>query len=171
MTTRVIAIGQPFAGDDGVAFAVLDALGPPPPGVELLRVRDASALIPLLEDADRVVVVDAVVGGAPGDVHLLGLDDLEASGMTDLSSHGLGVVAALRLARRLGANAELRFVAVSIEPPTTLGEHLSDEARAAVPTAAKTIVDLLASPTGLPRPMGVVGSGVTGGVTPQGADP
>ncbi len=63
MRARVIALGQPAAGDDGVGLAVLEALRARNiEGVELCAVAEATAMIPLLEITTPVIVVDAAVG-------------------------------------------------------------------------------------------------------------
>lgn len=68
--SRVIALGQPAAGDDGVGPAVLAALreAGAPEGAELLSCPDPSALIELLQAEGPIVIVDAVLGERPGEV-------------------------------------------------------------------------------------------------------
>jgi hydrogenase maturation protease len=148
VTTRVIGIGQPAAGDDAVGHAIIEAMGELalPPGVELVRVREASALLPLLEDVSQVVVVDAVIGaGAPGTVRVLDESELDGAGMSSVSSHGIGVVQAIELARTLSPHApEVRLVAVSIAAPSEYREGLSEEVSCAVAEAARLVASLVA---------------------------
>lgn len=130
MTTLVVGVGQPLAGDDGVGHAVIERLGKAelPTGVELARVREASALLPIFERAVRVIVIDAVVAeGQIGDVLVLDASELDGAAMSSVSSHGLGVVQALALSRTLSPQSapEVTFVGVIIAPPTSRGEGLS----------------------------------------------
>ncbi len=152
MTTWVVGLGQPVAGDDGVAYAVLDALAGQrlPKGVRLTRLRDASGLLPLLERGERLVIVDAVLGaGAPGRVHVFDVARFDGRPPSSLSSHGLGVVEVLELARSLVADRlpEVTLVAVSIRRPDAYGEGLSPAIADAVPTAVSAVLSCLKSTT------------------------
>lgn len=99
---RIICCGNPDRGDDGVGVLVAERLRDF--GVEAeTRSGEALDLIEAWNGADNVVVVDAVETGASlGTVHLW--DGREASFPPDksVSTHGLGVAAAIRMARVLG---------------------------------------------------------------------
>jgi len=100
--TRIIGIGSP-SGDDQAGWLVIDALANKMPlDVELIKLdRPGSTLIPLLENANRVILIDAMQGGGlPGGICHFSKDDW-AGYRTGLSSHGLGVFEALMLAREL----------------------------------------------------------------------
>lgn len=149
MTRRVVGLGQRAAGDDGVGHAVLDALArlELPSSVELSWAKEASALISLVEGAERLVVVDAVTGaGPPGEVRVLHDEELCAEAMSSVSSHGLGVVQALSLARALsdGVTHDVHFVAVTIDEPRRHVIGLSPPVLRAVAEAVRAIVDLVA---------------------------
>lgn len=133
----VLGLGQDMGGDDAVGLHVVRALRRG--GVLAREVAEASALLPLLEEGRRVVLVDAVVGGGtPGAVLRLACDALRTD-VTPLSSHGLGVAEALELGRTLygdDAVARVTIVAIVIDPAETRGEGLSREVAAAVEVAA-----------------------------------
>jgi hydrogenase maturation protease len=99
---RIICCGNPDRGDDGVGALVADRLRDF--GVEAeIRSGEALDLIEAWGGADHVVVVDAVETGASlGTVRLW--DGRKASFPADesASTHGLGLSAAIRLARVLG---------------------------------------------------------------------
>ena len=99
---RIICCGNPERGDDGAGAMVAQRLRDF--GVEAeIRSGEALELIEAWGGADNVVVVDAVETGASlGTVHLW--DGRNASFPADdsASTHGLGVSAAIRLARVLG---------------------------------------------------------------------
>ncbi len=144
---RVIALGQVAAGDDGVGFAVLDELRRRgvPPGVELLRAPDPSALVSLLEAPGTVVVVDAALGAEPGAVVEAPAEALGERGVRPLSSHGMSVVQALGLARLLapGDAPAVHVVAVTIARPDRWRIGLSPAVKAAVPRAADAVLALV----------------------------
>jgi hydrogenase maturation protease len=105
--TQVIGIGSP-SGDDQAGWLVIDALANRlPPDIEIIKLdRPGSTLIPLLENADQVILIDAMQGGGlPGEIRHFSKDDW-AGYRTGLSSHGLGVFEALMLARELGVLPE-----------------------------------------------------------------
>jgi hydrogenase maturation protease len=104
---KIIGIGSP-SGDDQAGWLVIDALANKLPlDVELIKLdRPGTLLIPLLEKADRVILIDAMQsGGLPGEIHHFVRDEW-ANYRTGLSSHGLGVFEALKLAQELGCLPE-----------------------------------------------------------------
>ena len=131
MRTRVIAIGQRAAGDDGVGPAVLDHLTRAPGntgprdaaagdrpgwgdsagrpgnagarrGVEFCEAADAMDLISLLQYDGAVILIDAFVGeDPPGTVREIPVEILDDARTRPLSSHGMSVRQAIDLARTL----------------------------------------------------------------------
>ena len=140
--TRVIGIGQAYAGDDGVGREVAEQLRAA--GVAADVVDDGAGLVNLLIDASpKIIIVDAVVGGgAPGTVHVLRYEELER-GPRPVSSHGITVAHAIALARRFNPGLDVRIVGVAVERPQVLRRGLSREVAAAVPEAVKRIETLL----------------------------
>ncbi len=148
MPARVIALGQAAAGDDGVAFAVLERLRARgvPPGVELLRAAEDFALVPLLETPATVVIVDAVLQNPPGRVLELTPEDLASAGHRAVSTHGVGICQAIELARTLTpaqSAASIRIVAVTISRPRRYVQRLSPAVAAAVPAAVERVLALV----------------------------
>ncbi len=104
---RVIGVGNPLRGDDGVGVALVERLAAEglPPGVEAVDAGTGGlTLLDLLEGASRVVLVDAAeLGRPPGSVVRVDGEDLglgEVAGAPSL--HGAGVGDALALGRELG---------------------------------------------------------------------
>ncbi len=114
------------------------------PAVRAVLPDDTSELLDAWAGSELAVVVDAVRSGSPpGTVRCLeiGGDDLVLA--TATSSHTLGLGAALRLSRSLGA-APRRAVLVGVEGAEFApGDHLSEPVAAAVPAAVAAVVDLL----------------------------
>jgi hydrogenase maturation protease len=144
---RVIGLGQDAAGDDAVGLAVLERLRERgvPEGVELVRADEESALIPLLDADVPVVLVDAVLAGTPGEILELAVDDLAAHGARPVSTHGIGVVQAVELARLVNdrVSPSIRIVGVSIERPRQHELRLSPSVAAAVSLAADRVLALV----------------------------
>ncbi len=143
MTVRVIALGNAMARDDGAAIAAASKLEDATEGqVELLIAgRPGPGLLDLL-DPDRPTVLMDVVrrGAAPGALVELGLGELATATIDGkpISSHGMGVAQAFRLAIALGRTLPRgRFVGIGgrdFEP----GEAPSAE-------VARAIDDLVAA--------------------------
>ncbi len=103
----VIGIGHPDRGDDAVGRVIARGLrGRVPDGVEVLEMDgEASRLLELLADADAAYLADAAVSGAPAGT-IRRLDPIDApvpETLFTVSSHGLGLAAAIELARALGS--------------------------------------------------------------------
>ncbi|HMA10279.1 MAG TPA: hydrogenase maturation protease [Steroidobacteraceae bacterium] len=97
----IFGIGSP-SGDDQAGWLTVDALLGLGVGAVKLD-RPGANLIPLLEKADWVILVDATQGsGRAGDIRHFGRDDWAGHG-GGLSSHGFGVLDALMLAQALGS--------------------------------------------------------------------
>ena len=143
-STRVIGIGNPLRGDDGVGVALVARLREAgvPDGVDLLDGGlGGLALLDDFEDVARVILVDAAdFGGAPGDVAVI---DLAASPIEENPSMSLheGLTALVPLLQSLGSCPELLLVAVQprcLEVTTDLSADLA----AALPRIERTVRSL-----------------------------
>ena len=139
---RVVGVGQRYAGDDGVGRAVVEELSAT--GIPARAVDDGAGLLNILiGEACAVLVIDAVVGGGnPGSIHVLRRDAFDAT-FRPVSSHGVGVLEAIDLARRFDPALDVTIVGISIEPPSSIGEGLSPEVAAAVTRAAQRVRAML----------------------------
>ena len=104
---RILGIGSP-SGDDQAGWLVIDALraaglGNCPGRVIDKLDRPGANLIPLLQDADHVILIDAMQGGGVAGT-LRHFDRADWSAYPGgLSTHGFGVLGAVSLARELGS--------------------------------------------------------------------
>jgi hydrogenase maturation protease len=134
---RIIGVGSPF-GDDAAGLEAGRALADsPPPGCEV-RVEDrpGASLVDLVSGVEAAIVLDAVASdAAPGTLHDLPLEDAGRFHAALVSSHDLGVGAALALARALGRMPRRgRFLGVEGAPGTAReGAGMSPAVRAAIP--------------------------------------
>ena len=104
---RVVALGNAAAGDDGAALLALRRLDLDLfRDVELIEAgRPGPGLLDLLDPTIPTILLDVVrARAAPGDVVEVPLGQLAEVAIDDasVSSHGLGVAHAMRLARALG---------------------------------------------------------------------
>ena len=140
---RVVLVGQPFRGDDGVGARVAELLaGAQGPELELRRVADPTALLHVLDPAVPTLVVDAVCTGAaaPGTLHRWHGDDLPPRDPPPASGHALGLATTLALARTLG-RLPRELTVLGIEGRDfRLGHRLSPE----VEEAARAVAARLA---------------------------
>jgi len=138
----VIGVGNPMRRDDGVGWAVVDALADPAcagePGVRLVRLDGEPArLVDAWTGAALAVVVDAARGsGAAGEVEVEDPYGGRAEARPAVGSHALGVDDAVALGAALG-RLPARLVLVRVlGADFGNGEGLSPAVAAAVPTAA-----------------------------------
>lgn len=108
MATLVVGVGNEDRGDDGLGPLAARLLAcawaaDPPDDVEVLAwTGDPLGLLDVWAGYERLVLIDAVVSGAePGTCRRYGPDAPFAKPPA-ASSHGLGLAAALELARALG---------------------------------------------------------------------
>ena len=125
----VIGLGNPLMGDDGVGLAVLARLRDEwtLAGVELVDGGTwGLSLLPLIEDADRLVLVDAIAAhGAPGDIIELSRDRLPIYLSRKLSPHQVDMRDALAVAELRGYLPN-DIVAIGVQPQAVaLGTELS----------------------------------------------
>ena len=146
---RVLGIGSP-SGDDQAGWLTVDALlGCGVPASDELVIdkldRPGAHLISLLENADWVIMVDAMQsGGQPGRIQRFDRNDWPAY-REGLSSHGLGVLDALLLARELGrlpSRIDLYGIEVGSTSPD---ENAAGEIQAAARQLARRIAADLAA--------------------------
>ncbi len=116
----VLGVGNPLMGDDGTGLALLDALGRRaglPPGTALVDGGTwGMNLLPVVESASHLVLLDAVRTGAPpGTVVVLGRRELPRYLGLKLSPHQIDLKEVLALAELRGT-LPARAVAIGIEP-------------------------------------------------------
>ena len=137
----IIGCGNRERGDDGAGILVAERLRKL--GIEAdTRTGEAADLIEAWQGADDVIVVDAVVTGAPvGTVQVWDGRQPLASVRTTASTHGFGVAEAIELARVLNRlPIRLRVYGIvgrRFEP----GAEISPEVQRAVEEVVRRIID------------------------------
>jgi hydrogenase maturation protease len=149
-TIRLVGIGQPAAGDDGVGIAVVRAVGEHSwsKKLEIHETSDPLRLFEWMHQRCRIILVDAVIGkGQRGAVAWLSLEDLAGGSVYPVSSHGINVAQVLELGRVLAprpAKPRISIIAVTIHVPSGQSYGLSSEVAAAVPKAVDLIRNFVA---------------------------
>ncbi|QGF23102.1 hydrogenase maturation protease [Raineyella fluvialis] len=153
--TVVLGVGNPIMGDDGVGLALLDALrearGGGTSDAESGGVRveyvdggtGGMSLLPLVEEADRLLVLDAVAGPVPGTVVHLAGDQVPRMLSTKLSPHQVGLLDVFAAARLLGREPSIVEVIGVVPESVDLRLGLSPAVAAAVPEAVRWAERLL----------------------------
>jgi len=142
----VIGVGHPDRGDDDAGRAVARLLKARalPEDVSVIETDgEAGKLIDLFGDADVAVLVDAGLSGtaAPGTIHRIDAhtEDLPRP-MFAMSSHAIGLVESVELARTLDV-LPARCIVVAIEAKTfELGAGMSPEVAAVLEQAACVVL-------------------------------
>lgn len=84
----------------------------------------------LLDGAEAVILIDAVRSGAlSGTIHEFSIDEVDRRAARFVSSHDLGVAAAIQLARKLGRGPFVgRVIGIEIAPGSTAQLSSADSA-------------------------------------------
>ena len=141
--TRVIACGNPLLGNDAAGLRVMALLQELRPDVDVVEGGlGGLGLIPLMEGADRVIIVDATQGmGLVGEVRVF--RDLPPSRLFPLSLHDLGVVEAIQLARELGIAPEIVIVGIEGGAPEEYARGLDPAVERGVQEAFRKVLALV----------------------------
>jgi hydrogenase maturation protease len=148
--TLVIGLGNPLMGDDGLGLAALSQLRErwtfEPPVTLVDGGTWGLTLLPLIEDAERVLLLDAVnVGAPPGSPVRLGRSDLPRVLATKLSPHQIDLREVLALAELRGTMPP-SIVAIGLQPAEiTMRTSLSAAVAAGLPGMAERALDELAA--------------------------
>jgi hydrogenase maturation protease len=142
----VIGLGT-HHGDDQVGWRVIDQLAATvPPGVGTRSTPDTMAVTSVSTECKLLIVVDACRGAdTPGTVHRFVWPDTRLAATLGVSSHGVGLVHALRLAEALERLPPTVIVlaveSLAFEP----GSRMSSRVQAAIPEVVRRVMDVIHS--------------------------
>ncbi len=146
MTVLVAGVGNIFLGDDGFGpeVARLLAAEPLPAAVRVVDygIRGTHLAFDLLGGYDRLVLVDALAGGPPGELVLLEVGPADL-GEGDTDPHGMNPVAVLAALSRLGGTLPPPYVVGCRAASVAEGIGLTPPVAAAVPAAVSAVRTLL----------------------------
>jgi len=148
-TTVVIGLGNPLMGDDGLGLAALERLRARgvPPEVELVDGGTwGLTLLPVIEAASRVLLIDAIAaGGAPGALHVLERAQLPRYLATKVSPHQVDLQDVLAVAELRGTLPQ-ETVAIGLQPEVVeMRCSLSDSVRTRLDDLVAAVVSRLAA--------------------------
>jgi hydrogenase maturation protease len=140
---RVIACGNPLMGNDAAGLRVMALLQALRPDLDVVEGGlGGLGLVPLMEGADRIIIVDATQGmGVPGQVRVF--SDLPPSQLFPLSLHDLGVVEAIQMARELGIAPEIVIVGIEGGEVGGYTTGLDPAVELGVQEACRRIMDMI----------------------------
>jgi len=148
--TLVVCIGNQLVADDGVGWAVYQALSQHDLKETVRLVFLGLGGIDLLEELDGeelLVVIDAVqLGGVPGTVHRLGWEQLPQAPARPVSGHGIGVREVLAIGARLYPQripGETMLIGIEGRCFDRLGQGLSPEVAEVVPEVVDIVIGLI----------------------------
>jgi hydrogenase maturation protease len=144
MNTLILGIGNLLLSDEGVGVHVARALAKRelPPDVSVVEAGTAFLdVLPDIEKADRILLVDAMEGGgAPGSVYLVPFDQCKHPGML-ASLHGFDMSRVLFMA---GNNRNPEVTVFGVEPARIeWGTEVSPAVRGTLPALEKAILSEL----------------------------
>jgi hydrogenase maturation protease len=159
--TVVIGLGNPLMGDDGLGLAALERLRATwelPADVELVDGGTWGLnLLPVIEDATHVLLLDAIdTGAAPGSDVLLLRDQLPRFLAAKISPHQVDLRDVLAVAELRGTLPE-HTVAIGLQPARVeLSDALSAVLSARLDELVQAVVRILAAWGHECRPRGAV---------------
>ena len=152
LKVKVIGIGNPLASDDAIGLHVarklLEMKLPDNVGV-IAAESGGSSILELMTGADKVILIDATLGGArPGTVHRLSLDDIQVGKCKLRSLHEINLADLLRIGRLAQPEAfprKLTIVGIEVANTGRYRQGLSDAVRDAIPRAVETVLSEIMS--------------------------
>jgi hydrogenase maturation protease len=142
----IIGIGNLILRDEGVGVhAVRELEGRKLPAhVEIIDGGTSlMELLPVIQDAERIIVIDALRGGGePGTVYRVTPDDLMAETERTLSLHQVSLLEVLGMVRQLGGDPQV--VIIGVEPhEISWGMELTAEVEAKLPQVVEAVLEEL----------------------------
>ena len=146
--TVVLGAGSPLMGDDGLGVEVVEELAQRWAESPSLRFLDGGVwgmrLLPYIEEADRLLVIDAIrAGEEPGQLVRLERSEIPRHMSTKLSVHQVDLGEVFAVAELRGAFPP-EAVAIGIEPEMVQAYvPLSDTVRETVPSLIEAVEEQL----------------------------
>jgi len=141
--TAIIGIGNLILKDEGVGVHAVQRLEGMnlPPSVEVIDGgTDAMDLLPMFQDYERIIVIDALkAGGRPGTIYRVTPEEIMHDRMRTLSLHEVGLLDVLGMARQLGGHGEV--VIIGVEPKEiSCSIELSPEVEGELPRLMEAVL-------------------------------
>ena len=134
----VLGVGNPIMGDDGVGLELLAGVQARcgDSGVEFVDGGTGGMeLLPVVQDASSLLILDAVAGAVPGEVKVLVGDQIARMLASKLSPHQVSLLDVFAAARLLGSEPSTVVVVGVVPESVDVRLGLSEVVAAAVPAA------------------------------------
>ena len=144
---KVLGCGNTLVGDDGVGIRVIERLQQIklPPDVEVIDAGVGGlAILGWIEDADKVIIIDAVQTGnePPGTVYKFTDKELPPSNMFMLSLHDLNLVDTINVGRIVQKMPdEIVIIGVEVKRVAEFTKELTPEVEAAIPEVLGVVLE------------------------------
>ncbi len=144
----IVGLGNILLGDEGLGVKVVRELKEEFAFSEEVELLDGGTggffLLPHLEKAERLIIVDAVKGGnLPGTLTFEALESLPMDTLERISLHEISFPDLLKILELKGKHFE-KIILAGIEPQNLeVGFELSEDVKGAIPELKKRIIDLL----------------------------
>ncbi len=142
----VLGVGNPIMGDDGIGLELLARLQSARPDDRIEYVDGVTGgmdLLPVVEDATRLLILDAVAGSHPATVvHLTG-DQIPRLLSAKLSPHQVGLLDVLAAARLLQREPDTIEVVGIVPEFVDLQVGLTESVQASLDDAVAQAVSVL----------------------------
>jgi hydrogenase maturation protease len=145
--TVILGIGNVLLSDEGIGVHVANALSDMelPPGVSVVEGgTDGFRLLNIITEADRLIVVDAVKGGAePGSIYRFNVDEVRnvPPGFRT-SVHQVGILEVIDLSGLIGKTP--RTTVIGVEPKSLdMSLELSPEIKEKIPRIIELVFEEL----------------------------
>lgn len=142
----VLGVGNSIMGDDGTGLALLHRLEEARPDSRIGYVEGAVGgmeLLPVFQEASRLLILDAVAGEIPGTVMRIAGDQVPRLLAAKLSPHQVGLLDLFAAARMLGTEPGVVEVVGIVPQSVELGLELSEPVAAAMAQAEATACSVL----------------------------
>ncbi len=143
---RVIGCGNPLMGNDGVGLRVIESLAEMRPDIEICEGGVGGlGLIPMMEEQDIVIIVDAMSGYGKykGEIRIFSTPP--ENEVFPLSLSDIGVLDTAGIAEELGLCTELILIGIEAGHIDRFSDAMDPEVESAVPIAVKKIIELIDS--------------------------
>ncbi len=145
---KVLGAGNYLMADDGVGIHILEKLEQSLiPDVELENAGVGGlAILDLIEDADDVIIIDAVRGGggAPGSIYKFTDKDLPPAQLFMMSLHDLNLVDTLAVGRQIQPELmpdNITIIGIEVERVEGICTELSPSVKAAADEVMKMVFE------------------------------
>ena len=146
MKIQVLGLGSPILTDDGVGVHIVQELMKEtlPLSVTLtIGGTGGAALLDMIEDCDRLIIVDAIQTGAPpGTIHELSLNDIKTIQPIHFGFlHGIDFFTSIQLKKKFHQKVPPEIIVIAVEAMDI--HSFSEECTPPVKNSMNQIVSLI----------------------------